>query len=94
MDTISIQSLNTRGTENKYDQILKQISTFDIVLLQEQHIGENQEMIDKYKKDTKCSINFSTDTSNHKAIITLMKPHLQNHVINNETIIDGRLMIT
>ena len=94
MDTINILSLNTRGTKNKYDQILKQISAFDIVLLQEQHIGEGQEMILKYIQDTQRLIKYSTDVSNHKTIMTLIKPHLQNYVTNQEIAIDGRLIIT
>lgn len=94
MDSITIISLNTRGTHNKYRQIIKNIENKDIVLLQEQHISDKHDTLNRFMKDTGRKIFSTTDTTNNKSIMTLIKPCLKEYIEKSEVLIEGRLLNT
>ena len=91
MDHVSIFSLNSRGTLKHYDKIIDQIKSFDIVMLQEQHI-QTEDIIKKIEKDTKRKLIFSKDTTNNKTIMFLLKQQLATQIIDEGTLIEGRVM--
>ena len=89
MDCLKIISLNTRGTANKFDRIIKEIEEYDIILLQEQII--NDKTIQNFQNKLKCTALVSTDNENGRSIITLIKDKQVKYLRQKEILIQGRL---
>ena len=93
-DTISIISINTRGTKKNYNKIIQEIKPFDISLLQEQHLGNDTSLIDKLQQDTNSLAYYTTDNKNKMSIVTLVKNNLDGNAIEGKEIIKGRVLST
>ena len=89
---ISTISLNTRGTIKNYNKIITEIKSFDIALLQEQHIDSKKTIIEKIQKDTNSTAFYTIDTQNNKSIITLVKTSIMDNIKEHKTIILGRVL--
>ena len=89
METLSVISLNTRGTINKLDRIIKEIQPYDIILLQEQIL--NYKVIEALGKKINCKVRYTTDTENGRSIVTLVRHKYEKYVKEEHEIIKGRL---
>ena len=92
MSHINIISLNTRGTHKNFSKIKEEILSFDIILLQEQHIDKNKKVLDRFKSDLNCDLYYTTDYTNYLSIITLIKKNLGISNIEYKTLIIGRAL--
>ena len=92
MDCLSFISLNTRGTLNKIDRIIREVDQYDIILLQEQTINDN--IIKLYQNKLKCQVFYSTDDTNDRSIVTLIKQKFHQNIKQTEILIKGRLIKT
>ena len=61
-------------------------------MLQEQHLGENNKLIEKYKIDTNKIAFWSTNTVNKLSILTLITRELGENILKMEDMITGRAM--
>ena len=89
MDSLNVFSLNTRGTINKLDRIIKEIQSYDIILLQEQII--NKKVIETFEKKLNCKVRYTTDTENGRSIVILIKQKYEKYVRDEHEMVKGRL---
>ena len=64
MSELKLISINTKGTKNKQENIIKEIKHYNVIMLQEQYLDNKGTILDKYRREQNTKIAYTTNNKN------------------------------